>query len=89
MFGGVDLFGIAGALGVLLVGGVGLVGFGGVVVLGHAGSSFPGGSGWLDADEVGMYWVGGFGCGAAPSGGGMQVDTPKDRDYNRSWMTVR
>jgi hypothetical protein len=42
---GVDLFGIAGALGVLFVGGVGLVGFGCVVVLGHAGFLFPGGSG--------------------------------------------
>jgi hypothetical protein len=42
---GVDLFGIAGALGVLFVGSVRLVGFGGVVVLGHEGFLFPGGSG--------------------------------------------
>jgi hypothetical protein len=38
---GVDLFGIAGALGVLFVGSVGLVGFGCIVVLGHAGFLFP------------------------------------------------
>ena len=37
---GVDLFWIAGALGVVFVGGVEFVGLGGVVVFGHAGSSF-------------------------------------------------
>src|SRR5580698_5432736 len=37
---GVDLLGIAGALGVVFVDGVELVGFGCVVMLGHAGSSF-------------------------------------------------
>ena len=41
---GVDLFGVAGALDVVFVGGVELVGLGGVVVLGHAGFLFPGGS---------------------------------------------
>jgi hypothetical protein len=38
---GVDLFGIAGAFGVVFVEGVELVGFGGVVMLGHAGFLFP------------------------------------------------
>ena len=42
---GVDLFGIAGTLGVVFVEGVELVGFGCVVVFGHAGFLFPGGSG--------------------------------------------
>ena len=42
---GVDLFGVAGALGVVFVDGVELVDFGGVVMLGHAGFLFPGGSG--------------------------------------------
>src|ERR1017187_2148477 len=41
---GVDLFRVAGALGVVFVDGVELMGFGGVVVLGHAGFLFPGGS---------------------------------------------
>jgi hypothetical protein len=57
---GVDLFGIAGALGVLFVGGVGLVGFGGVVMLGHAGFLFPVGLvRWMRMRGGGMYWVGG------------------------------
>jgi hypothetical protein len=37
---GIDLFGVAGTLGWINVGGVGLVGFGCVVVLGHAGLLF-------------------------------------------------
>src|ERR1035437_9861791 len=38
---GVDLFRVAGALGVVFVDGVELVAFGGVVMLGHAGFLFP------------------------------------------------
>jgi hypothetical protein len=41
---GVDLLGIAGALGVLFVGGVGLVGFGCVVMFGHCWVPL---SGWV------------------------------------------
>jgi hypothetical protein len=41
---GVDLFRVAGALGVVFVDGVEFVGLGGVVMLGHAGFLFPGGS---------------------------------------------
>src|ERR1017187_4684088 len=62
---GVDLFGIAGAFGVVFVGGVRLVGFGGVVVLGHAGVLFPVVLfRWMRMEGGGMYWEGGFVCRA-------------------------
>jgi len=58
---GVDLFRVAGTLGVVFVDSVEFVGFGcgflRIVMLGHVGFLFPGGSGWLDADGArhGLY----------------------------------